>query len=237
MINFFRNIRRQLANENKFLKYFKYAFGEVILVVVGILIALSINNWNDSRKDRIKEKEILLTFKNDFITNIETLKNDIKRLEYNMKACDTLLNVIEYKKSLADSLPRYFNTVRVIANDNLSSTAYESLKSTGFDIIENGTLRNEIIKIYEVTYSKMTNSLNSYLFNNEIIGNYYLMNFESFRGTTIPNNYDKVINDPVYKNIVKRLKDRNEWSIELKEPCIKESERLIQLIDDELGKM
>jgi hypothetical protein len=63
------------------------------------------------------------------------------------------------------------------------------------------------------------------------------MNFESFRGTTIPNNYDKVINDPVYKNIVKRLKDRNEWSIELKEPCIKESERLIQLIDDELGKM
>ena len=50
MLNFFRKIRRQLANENKFQKYFRYAIGEIVLVVLGILIALQINNWNEHRK-------------------------------------------------------------------------------------------------------------------------------------------------------------------------------------------
>jgi len=52
MINFFRKIRRQLANENKFQKYFRYAFGEITLVVIGILIALQVNNWNEKRKQQ-----------------------------------------------------------------------------------------------------------------------------------------------------------------------------------------
>ncbi len=50
MIKFFRNIRRKLATENKVASYLRYAIGEVILVVVGILIALQVNNWNEERK-------------------------------------------------------------------------------------------------------------------------------------------------------------------------------------------
>ena len=50
MIKFFRNIRQTLINEGKTSRYFKYAIGEIVLVVIGILIALSINNWNDQRK-------------------------------------------------------------------------------------------------------------------------------------------------------------------------------------------
>jgi len=51
MINFFRKIRKQLADDNKPLKYARYAIGEIVLVVVGILIALSINNWNENNKN------------------------------------------------------------------------------------------------------------------------------------------------------------------------------------------
>lgn len=56
MIKFFRNIRQNLLNEGKTSKYFKYAIGEIILVVIGILIALQINNWNEGRKDHNTEK-------------------------------------------------------------------------------------------------------------------------------------------------------------------------------------
>ncbi len=56
MIKFFRHIRRSLLNDNKMGKYFKYAFGEIVLVVIGILIALQINNWNENL---IKENELL----------------------------------------------------------------------------------------------------------------------------------------------------------------------------------
>jgi hypothetical protein len=61
MIKFFRKIRQRLLSENKFSKYLIYAIGEIILDVIGILIALSINNWNENRK--IKNLEISLCIK------------------------------------------------------------------------------------------------------------------------------------------------------------------------------
>jgi hypothetical protein len=74
MIKFFRRIRKNLLSEGKTGKYFKYAIGEIILVVVGILIALSINNWNDERKNR----QIL----NSIYSIIsEDLTNDINEIE------------------------------------------------------------------------------------------------------------------------------------------------------------
>ena len=59
MIKFFRHIRQKLLTENKVSKYLLYAIGEIILVVIGILIALQINNWNEYQKQLKTEKEIL----------------------------------------------------------------------------------------------------------------------------------------------------------------------------------
>ncbi|MGD1948015.1 MAG: DUF6090 family protein [Croceivirga sp.] len=59
MIKFFHRIRQKLLSENRFSKYLLYAIGEIILVVIEILIALQINNWNDNRKDNTSEKHLL----------------------------------------------------------------------------------------------------------------------------------------------------------------------------------
>ncbi|SRX74462.1 DUF6090 family protein [Aequorivita antarctica] len=67
MIKLFRNIHKNLLNEGKTSKYLKYAIGEIILVVIGILIALSINNWNELQKDSIEEKAILESLDENFI--------------------------------------------------------------------------------------------------------------------------------------------------------------------------
>ncbi len=63
MIKFFRKIRFNLMSENKTGKYFKYAIGEIVLVVLGILIALQINNWNEQRKQRKLEESTLIEAK------------------------------------------------------------------------------------------------------------------------------------------------------------------------------
>ncbi|MCK5401792.1 MAG: hypothetical protein KAJ28_09165 [Flavobacteriaceae bacterium] len=78
MIKFFRKIRYQLLGEGKTGKYLKYAVGEIVLVVIGILIALSINNWNEDRKAIIKEKSYIRSIYHD-------IKDDIKNIETNRK--------------------------------------------------------------------------------------------------------------------------------------------------------
>tara|TARA_R110002073_G_scaffold319700_1_gene494486 strand:- start:16798 stop:17511 length:714 start_codon:yes stop_codon:yes gene_type:complete len=72
MIKFFRHIRQNLIMENNMGKYFKYAIGEIVLVVIGILIALSINNWNEKKKLRKEETKLLITLQNEIEANLET---------------------------------------------------------------------------------------------------------------------------------------------------------------------
>jgi hypothetical protein len=68
MINFFRKIRQNsLMEKNKTGKYFKYAIGEIVLVVIGILIALTINNWNESRKGDIRLNAGLQELKSELL--------------------------------------------------------------------------------------------------------------------------------------------------------------------------
>lgn len=75
MIKFFRRIRQSLLTENKFSKYLLYAIGEITLVVIGILIALQINNWNNDKKDRKLEKQYIIGLVNDLKTDSVMLKN------------------------------------------------------------------------------------------------------------------------------------------------------------------
>lgn len=69
MIKFFRRIRQRLLTENKFTKYILYAIGEIVLVVIGILIALQINNWNEGRKDQAEAIKILKKLQSEFEIN------------------------------------------------------------------------------------------------------------------------------------------------------------------------
>ncbi|MBC3847906.1 hypothetical protein H8K90_16035 [Winogradskyella echinorum] len=78
MIKFFRHIRQQLISENKTGKYLKYAIGEIVLVVIGILIALSINNWNEQRKVRTNERELLSSILKDLIIDENRINEHIK---------------------------------------------------------------------------------------------------------------------------------------------------------------
>jgi hypothetical protein len=78
MIKFFRNIRKNLLSEGKTINYFKYAIGEIVLVVIGILIALQINNWNETQKLIKQEQQILLELREELSINVKHFENVIK---------------------------------------------------------------------------------------------------------------------------------------------------------------
>ncbi len=139
MIKFFRKIREQLLIDNKTGKYLKYAIGEIVLVVIGILIALQINNWNEDRKNSVKEKQYLTSFKNDLLINITELERVIEKSEFTSKHADTVLMIYqnEIRDVPLDKLIRQIMTAT-------GFTVYTSQEGTIQDIVGSGTL--DIIK-------------------------------------------------------------------------------------------
>ena len=148
MIKFFRKIRQNLLMENKTGKYFKYAIGEIVLVVIGILIALSINSWNQKRLDHQEENEILSNLKKDYINAVEEFRilNSLRSSFISTAKEITLLNVEEidqYPEKYMDSL---FGWTLYAPTFNNDAGSLSVLLNTGkINLIRNTELRNILI--------------------------------------------------------------------------------------------
>jgi hypothetical protein len=126
--------------KNKTSKYFKYAIGEIILVVIGILIALQINNWNEVRKDLQKEQQILLQLKEDYKSNLIQLNSKIELRERIIQSSMIALNIIDdYPNSNRDSLINY---VRIVLSDpTFDPISNELMTSGNLRLIQNDSLK------------------------------------------------------------------------------------------------
>jgi hypothetical protein len=141
MINFFSKIRHQLSNENKFQKYFRYAFGEILLVVIGILIALQVNNWNEQRK---QDDEFKVTLEQIY----NALKIDVDDFDSKIKAYDNALSTIDFLLDYPDSIPKYdlpyvLNSFRIDPFERKSETFYHA-KNLKYNV--SNQQQNEISK-------------------------------------------------------------------------------------------
>lgn len=131
MIKFFRTIRQNLISEGKTINYFKYAIGEIVLVIIGILIALQINNANELRKTEKKIVAILKEVQNDLALDIQ--KSDELFAYYSNK--DSIIRLIMADKlSYEDYKNDYFNNLRTI----LSSAFHIKIHTNGYNnLMEN----------------------------------------------------------------------------------------------------
>ena len=102
MLRFFRQFRLKYIEGKSFRKYLLYSIGEIILVVLGILIALQINNWNDANKNRTLEHEILKELKTELINNKNQLDQIIKDRAISLDICRTLLPSFVQRRNLVD---------------------------------------------------------------------------------------------------------------------------------------
>ncbi|SDR94860.1 hypothetical protein SAMN04515667_1059 [Formosa sp. Hel1_31_208] len=150
MIKFFRKIRYNLMEENKTGKYFKYAIGEIILVVIGILIALQINNWNENRINSNKETAILSNIHKEFKQNKKQLDSVIGQHQLAHSSCAKIISLFPIKSkpepAVLDSLAGHLWWSYGGVTFNPSQTSISALASTSsFDIIQNETLRDLLI--------------------------------------------------------------------------------------------
>jgi hypothetical protein len=164
MIKFFRKIRQKLLTENKFSKYLLYAIGEIILVMIGILLALQVNNWNESKKDKKQEKIYLNNLQDDLKGIIVAYKvamdfeklilkqsNDIIK---HYEANDGFYNMDTIFPKLNDLSFRWGTTAN-------STTLTEMINSGQTKLISNTSLRKELIEFNEELKLWTTNTLNN----------------------------------------------------------------------------
>ena len=103
MLKFFRQIRQRLLSENKFSKYFLYALGEIILVVIGILLALQINNWNEARNRKIEEEKLLMALAEDFKENKIRIQEAINKESDMIAMSKSLIAAMQSDKKSIDA--------------------------------------------------------------------------------------------------------------------------------------
>lgn len=148
MIKFFRKIRQSLLSENRFSKYLLYALGEIILVVIGILIALQINNWNGTRQTKKVENEILNVLLED-LNSAKVFSNQYIQSEQNyLDIIETILNEDSIKTVLSsqEKANKYFNKAFWDFEIKFPViNTYSDLKNAGkIALVQNDSIRNRL---------------------------------------------------------------------------------------------
>ena len=204
MIKFFRKIRQNLLSENKFSKYLIYAIGEIILVVIGILIALQINNLNEARKYKSLEIATLTEIQKGIN---QALTENNRAEDANLKTIVSYENILEhFEKELPydKSLNKDFWMLLSWQEPDFNYTGFELFKSRGADLISNDSIKIKLLNIYEEKIQYLVNDHNKteWNFNNTIMTPFFTTNFEiSLKDYyAIPNDYNLLMKNQEFKN-------------------------------------
>jgi hypothetical protein len=240
-MNFLRKIRRQLFTQNKVSTYLLYGLGEIVLVVIGILIALQINNWNEERKDRITEKSVLLELKDNLERNMVLMDNATAEIIEINQTTRGIIEIIGKKKTFSDTLIHHFGQMFRSGSFilELNTNGYESLKNIGLEILSSKALKNEILSLFEISYP-------SYNKHSEVINAIWASNPRSwydyfyvgpYEEGLIPLDYSSLKEDKKFMTIVRDLESNRYSILEKMKLCQAETHRVLLLVQDELGKI
>lgn len=167
--------------QSKIRSYFLYAFGEIVLVVIGILIALQINNWNEVRKDKKQEIKLLKQLQTDLTANEVEINGLIKRIKINKAAMDSLLTNLKNEKYVA-KFPIYVALIHRKSFFNNSNSGYKLIGNGMAKLIANDSLLNGILQLYEKDFVNILTRQD--LMNDKIENKMYPLTNELFKINT-----------------------------------------------------
>jgi hypothetical protein len=207
MIKLFNKIRKQLLDENKTRRYLKYAIGEIILVMIGILLALQVNNWNQERQLQKEEVKILKGLHQEFSENLVRFDDIYAKQESRWKSIETLMSIKPKEFSL-DSLTKLTKRVGDQYTFDPFQGMYNSIINSGkIELISNDSLKKKISRFQDLLNDYKEEEINT-------------MNF------TANNFYPFIINNSAinFNFFYNKMKMNDEEKIKYKEELIKRIE-------------
>ena len=249
MIKLFRNFRKQLFNEGKTANYLKYAIGEIVLVVIGILIALSINNWNEQRKENLNVRDIYYNFLRDIKSDSVSYSLNLKVL----KGIDILQQQL-YKTGVKNDTTIVIenpDNIRLLPNYNPITKENDPFIASR---IKNDSVRKEILTYFrnmkdmDDIYSELDdiikNKMRVYLGQKKM----YKLNiwFENISKSTTEDTLNSdfidktelitLSKDPEFQQILLEASLKINNNIDELKSLIKQNAHLISMIENELNR-
>ena len=221
MTLFFRQLRHRFINSSQFEKYGLYALGEIIILILGILIALKVDNWNHETQNRSTEIAILNSMKTELLTDLEEIKVNISIHDIGIRAAQIVIDHLENDSAYNDSLSIHFLDLSIYTHHSYKKGAYTTLESLGIGIISNQELRNEIIELYafneEMLRTQIINTdrvqhAENNLFNTRFdeLGNIdFDLPHDLTYGRMIPLDYEALKEDEEFKFYAKTYRNSN----------------------------
>jgi hypothetical protein len=255
MIKFFRRFRQRLISENKFSKYLLYAVGEIVLVVIGILIALSINNWNENRKLKAEENELLTNLSLSFERKLNELESKNIGRTKNINGIDKLLETLATKnKTISDDemfvlMQDLFTWYAVNEEFSIIDMLYSSGK---INMISNDSLKNkliswpdymeEMLEEQRVLQDLVVNNLNplisEYVSSANLLNSFKQKNAPEtiYNESPHPNDFNGLFNDRGFESLIAQKNMYLITNIEDTKILIVDAKIILQLISEELNK-
>ena len=244
MLPVFRKLRRSFLVKNKFSKYLVYAIGEIVLVVIGILIALQVNKEVEAGKRYDLETDILHEIRAGLITDLSDIEYNIgahQRIrESQLEVLKWLNREIPYADTLDFHFTRLNNSTVFVSND----APYESLKQIGIRLISNDSLREKITTVYDLDFDYYKDHV--VMYNEMVIRGWYDVNSHYFDGTRFlfnnPENRMKPLDtirireENLFRHYVSSITEFNDFYVRrIMMSAKRGAEELIAMLDQEIA--
>ncbi|WP_198659424.1 hypothetical protein [Winogradskyella aurantiaca] len=237
--------------ENNTGKYLKYAIGEIFLVMVGILLALQVNNWNENRLKKIQVYTYLESIITDLKSDISLYQLSIDVYEKHIENISQVLSDNEYKQLKVDSI--YTLITRTWGTNTIKTQTYEKIKSTGLqDILGTVEIDNAVNNYYEesTTFFDYYVNWNREMTNRDDLFWNYANNFETgilerVNSTSIPYQQDpikrkaelvKLVESTLGRNYLKNALSRDVFGVKIIKDFKAKAENLVELIEEQIDK-
>ncbi|MDX1592207.1 MAG: hypothetical protein R3283_09595 [Balneolaceae bacterium] len=239
MITLFRRIRHKLIDSGSATKYLLYAAGEILLVVIGILIALQVNNWNEEKRLNQQIDSTLLVITEDLIRDEEAINETMLFLEGDLAAQENIIRTLEQGDTFAEQTYRDLGRVMLLRRTELTDNGYNLLKELGMNNLNDTELRDALYDYYERKAKIALREIqdDKVEFENTWI-EYVREHFRiwNFGEQAIPNDGSFIRNHSYFLTMIRMNLNNRESTLNAHEEALSANRELIQTIESRLDR-
>jgi hypothetical protein len=237
MINIFRKIRSTALFDSNISKYLLYAFGEIILVMIGILLALQVNNWNEAKKTSAAIVSALIETKEDLEKDTLLLQENILNHQEDLLAQSRVIEVLERKTPWSKQTYNDLGRVMLKRPITLLNNGYKIIEEIGINNLNDVDFRNSMVQYYGLIVEEVQDEIEDDTFEFENIWLPYVRdNFKewNFSKYGLPADYQNFLNDSYLLVSLKINNNNLSATLDVKQRAFIAAKKLIQLIDERI---